>query len=150
MAQAQILLVEDNPADVRLTQEILSETALDFDLTVARDGEQAMGMLRREGAYADTPVPDLVLLDLNLPRKDGREVLAEVKKDPVLRSIPVLVLSTSKAENDIRTCYDLHANCYLTKPVDLNQFADMVQTLERFWFNLVLLPPKEPDLLGAG
>lgn len=150
MAQAHILLVEDNPADVRLTQEILRETSLDFELSVARDGEQAMAMLRRVGEYKDATMPDLVLLDLNLPRKDGREVLAEVKQDPVLRSIPVLVLSTSKAENDVRTCYDLHANCYLTKPVDLNHFAEMVQMLERFWFNMVLLPPKAPPEMLAG
>lgn len=150
MAQAHILLVEDNPADVRLTQEILRETSLDFELAVARDGEQAMAMLRRQGAHQDATVPDLVLLDLNLPRKDGREVLAEVKQDPSLRSIPIIVLSTSKAESDVRTCYDLHANCYLTKPVDLNHFAEMVQMIERFWFNLVLLPPKSPSEITAG
>lgn len=143
MGQAHILLVEDNPADVRLTQEVLRETELDFELQVARDGEQALAMLRRQGPHADVPTPDLVLLDLNLPRKDGREVLGEMKRDPGLRSIPVVVLSTSKAESDVLTCYDLHANCYLTKPVDLDQFAEMVQVLQQFWFSTVLLPPRD-------
>ena len=142
MAQANILLVEDNPADVRLTQEVLRETKLDFVMQVARDGEQAMQMLRKQAPFEDAQTPDLVLLDLNLPRKDGREVLAEVKADPELRRIPVLVLSTSKAERDILTCYELHANCYLTKPVDLDQFGQLVQTLQQFWFGMAMLPPK--------
>lgn len=142
MTQANILLVEDNPADVRLTQEVLRETQLDFVMSVARDGEQAMQMLRKQAPFEDAQTPDLVLLDLNLPRKDGREVLAEVKADPELRRIPVLVLSTSKAERDILTCYELHANCYLTKPVDLDQFGQLVQSLQQFWFGMAMLPPK--------
>lgn len=142
MARANILLVEDNPADVRLTQEVLRETSLDFEMQLARDGEQAMALLRKQAPFEDAQTPDLVLLDLNLPRKDGREVLAEVKADPELRRIPVLVLSTSKAERDILTCYDLHANCYLTKPVDLDEFSTLVQTLQNFWFGMAMLPPK--------
>lgn len=142
MTQANILLVEDNPADVRLTQEVLRETQLDFVMQLARDGEQAMQILRKQAPFEDAQTPDLVLLDLNLPRKDGREVLAEVKSDPDLRRIPVLVLSTSKAERDILTCYELHANCYLTKPVDLDQFGQLVQTLQQFWFGMAMLPPK--------
>ncbi|MBR9813326.1 response regulator [bacterium] len=142
VTQANILLVEDNPADVRLTQEVLRETQLDFVMQLARDGEQAMQILRKQAPFEDAQTPDLVLLDLNLPRKDGREVLAEVKSDPDLRRIPVLVLSTSKAERDILTCYELHANCYLTKPVDLDQFGQLVQTLQQFWFGMAMLPPK--------
>ena len=142
MTQANILLVEDNPADVRLTQEVLRETELDFVMQLARDGEQAMQILRKQAPFEDAQTPDLVLLDLNLPRKDGREVLAEVKADPDLRRIPVLVLSTSKAERDILTCYELHANCYLTKPVDLDQFGQLVQSLQQFWFGMAMLPPK--------
>ena len=142
MARANILLVEDNPADVRLTQEVLRETSLDFEMQLARDGEQAMALLRKQAPFEDAQTPDLVLLDLNLPRKDGREVLAEVKADPELRRIPVLVLSTSKAERDILTCYDLHANCYLTKPVDLADFSTLVQTLQNFGFGMAMLPPK--------
>lgn len=142
MTQANILLVEDNPADVRLTQEVLRETQLDFVMQLARDGEQAMQILRKQAPFEDAQTPDLVLLDLNLPRKDGREVLAEVKSDPDLRRIPVLVLSTSKAERDILTCYELHANCYLTKPVDLDQFGQLVQSLQQFWFGMAMLPPK--------
>ena len=142
MARANILLVEDNPADVRLTQEVLRETSLDFEMQLARDGEQAMALLRKQAPFEDAQTPDLVLLDLNLPRKDGREVLAEVKADPELRRIPVLVLSTSKAERDILTCYDLHANCYLTNPVDLDEFSTLVQTLQNFWFGMAMLPPK--------
>ena len=142
MATANILLVEDNPADVRLTQEVLRETNLDFEMQLARDGEQAMALLRKQPPFESAKTPDLVLLDLNLPRKDGREVLAEVKADPDLRRIPVLVLSTSKAERDVLTCYELHANCYLTKPVDLDEFSELVKTLQSFWFGMARLPPK--------
>lgn len=142
MATANILLVEDNPADVRLTQEVLRETNLDFEMQLARDGEQAMALLRKQPPFESAKTPDLVLLDLNLPRKDGREVLAEVKADPDLRRIPVLVLSTSKAERDVLTCYELHANCYLTKPVDLDEFSELVKTLQSFWFGMAMLPPK--------
>ena len=141
----EILLVEDNPADIRLTQEVLAESGLSHRLHVARDGEQALFMVRREGDYTDLPEPDLVLLDLNLPRKDGREVLAEIKRDPQLNHIPVLVLSTSRTERDVATCYHLHANCYLQKPVDLDAFAELMRGVEDFWLRKVSLPPR-----GAG
>jgi CheY-like chemotaxis protein len=138
----EILLVEDNPGDVRLTQEALHESKLRNNLSVARDGVEALAFLRREGSYAGAPRPDLILLDLNLPRKDGREVLAEVKSDPALRTIPVVVLTTSKAEQDVVQSYNLHANCYVTKPVDLEQFITVVQSIEGFWFSIVTLPPE--------
>jgi CheY-like chemotaxis protein len=136
----EILLVEDNPGDVRLTQEALRESKLHNNLSVARDGVEALAFLRREGPYATAPRPDLILLDLNLPRKDGREVLAEIKSDPHLRAIPVVVLTTSQAEQDIAQSYNLHANCYVTKPVDLEQFITVVQSIEGFWFSIVTLP----------
>ena len=136
----EILLVEDNPGDVRLTQEALKETKLRNNLNVVWDGEEAMAFLRREGQYADAPRPDLVLLDLNLPKKDGREVLAEMKGDPGLKRIPVVILTTSMAEADVLRMYDLHANCYVTKPVDLDQFIRVVQTIEEFWLTIVSLP----------
>jgi chemotaxis family two-component system response regulator Rcp1 len=137
-----ILLVEDNQADIRLSTEMLQESGIKHQLYVARDGEQALAMVRRQGVHADLPEPDLVLLDLNLPRKDGREVLAEIKKDPQLTHIPVVILSTSHAERDVMACYRLHANCYLQKPVGLDAFADLVKSLEDFWFRKVSLPPK--------
>jgi CheY-like chemotaxis protein len=136
----EILLVEDNPGDVRLTQEALRESKLHNNLSVARDGVEALAFLRREDPYATAPRPDLILLDLNLPRKDGREVLAEIKSDPHLRAIPVVVLTTSQAEQDIAQSYNLHANCYVTKPVDLEQFITVVQSIEGFWFSIVTLP----------
>lgn len=135
-----ILLVEDNPADLRLAQEVLKEAQLDHELLVARDGEQAMQILRREGVHAQAPRPDLVLLDLNLPRKSGREVLQEIKTTPALRRIPVLVLSTSRAESDISACYDAHANCFLTKPVEIDEFARLAALIRDFWFGAVQLP----------
>lgn len=138
-----ILLVEDNPGDVRLTKEALRDAKVLNEIYVARDGVEAMEFLRREGAFAQAPFPDLILLDLNLPRKDGREVLAEVKKDPKLKRIPVVVLTTSKADEDIVRSYNLHANAYITKPVDLNRFAEIIHALEEFWFTVVKLPPKE-------
>lgn len=138
-----ILLVEDNPADVRLAQEVLRETHMVHELLVARDGEQALRMVRREGDYAGLQQPDLILLDLNIPRKDGREVLREIKSDAQLRRIPVLILSTSKAELDVMTCYNHHANAYLTKPVDLDEFGKLATLLRDFWFGLVQLPPKK-------
>lgn len=137
-----ILLVEDNLADLRLAQEVLKEAQLAHDLLVARDGEQAMRILRREGEYATAKRPDLVLLDLNLPRKHGREVLAEIKTDPSLKRIPVLILSTSKAESDVAACYDAHANCFLTKPVALDEFSALAGLIRDFWFRCVQLPPK--------
>jgi CheY-like chemotaxis protein len=136
----QILLVEDNPGDVRLTREALKEGKICNNLTVAEDGVEAMRILRREGKFSDAPRPDLVLLDLNLPRKDGREVLAELKEDPELRRIPVVVLTTSKSEEDILRSYDLHANCYITKPVDLPQFLSVLNAVEEFWVTIVRLP----------
>jgi len=136
----EILLVDDNPADVRLTQEALYEGGLQNRLSVARDGDEAMAFLRREDGFANAPRPDIVLLDLNLPGKDGREVLAEVKGDDLLRRIPVVVLTTSKAEEDILRSYDLHANCYITKPVHLDNFVGVLRQLEGFWTDVVRLP----------
>ncbi len=138
----EILLVEDNPGDVRLTMEALKEGRLRNTVRVARDGIEALAMLRREEGYCDCPRPDLVLLDLNLPGKDGRQVLEEVKEDPELRRIPVVILTTSEAEEDIIRTYDLHANCYITKPVDLDQFMGIVRTIENFWFSVVKLSPE--------
>lgn len=136
----EILLVEDNPGDVRLTREVLRDCKLHNNLHVAEDGIEALEFLRRVGSYADAPRPDLVLLDLNLPKKDGREVLAEIKADSNLKRIPVVVLTTSKAEEDVFKAYDLHANCYITKPVDLDQFITVVRSVEEFWFTIVKLP----------
>lgn len=137
-----ILLVEDNPADVRLTAEAFKDSELDYELWAARDGVEAMAYLRREGEFQGAPRPDIVLLDLNLPRKDGREVLEEMKADPQLRRIPVVVLTTSRAEHDLMRAYDLHANCYLTKPVDFDQFRGVVTQIRDFWLNAVQLPPR--------
>ncbi|WNG14155.1 response regulator [Cystobacter fuscus] len=136
----EILLVEDNPGDVRLTIEALKEGKVSNRLSVARDGVEALAFLRREGAHASAPRPDLILLDLNLPRRDGREVLAEIKADAKLRRIPVVVLTTSKAEEDILRTYDLHANCYINKPVDLDQFISVVRSIDDFWLSVVRLP----------
>ena len=136
----EILLVEDNPGDVRLTREALKEAKIRNNLSVASDGVEAMALLRREGIYSTAPRPDIVLLDLNLPRKDGRQVLAEAKADPELRRIPVVILTTSKAEEDILKTYDLHANCFITKPVDFDQFVKVVQSIEHFWLSIVTLP----------
>jgi two-component system, chemotaxis family, response regulator Rcp1 len=139
----QVLLVEDNPGDVRLTKEALKEGKLLNQLTVVGDGVEALSFLRQEGKYADALQPELILLDLNLPKKDGREVLAEIKADSKLRRIPVVVLTTSSAEEDILKIYDLHANCYITKPVDLEQFMGVVKSIEDFWVSVVKLPSYE-------
>jgi two-component system, chemotaxis family, response regulator Rcp1 len=139
----EILLVEDNPGDVRLTIEALREGKVLNRLTVARDGEEAMAALRREGRFADAGQPDIILLDLNLPKKDGREVLEEIKKDPTLMIIPIVILTTSQDEQDILKSYKLHANCYITKPVDLAQFLAVVRAIEDFWFTVVVLPKKK-------
>ncbi|MEW5743943.1 MAG: response regulator [Nitrospirota bacterium] len=139
----EVLLVEDNPGDVRLMQEALKEAKVVNHLTIATDGEEAMSFLRREGRFSSAPQPDVILLDLNLPKKDGREVLSEIKEDPALKHIPVVVVTTSKAEEDILRSYNLHANCYITKPVDLDQFIKVVKSIENFWFSIVKLPPKE-------
>ncbi len=136
----EILLVEDNPGDVRLTREVLSEGRIRNTLNVATDGVEALDFLHRRGVFADAKPQDLILLDLNLPKMNGREVLAAIKNDPELRHIPVVVLTTSAAEEDIVSAYDLHANCYITKPVDLNQFVKVVQSIEDFWLTIVKLP----------
>jgi len=136
----EILLAEDNPGDVRLTIEALRYNKVQNNLQVARDGEEAMAYLRREGAFAQATRPDLILLDLNMPKKSGLEVLAEVKGDPDLRRIPVVILTTSAAEQDILRSYDLHANCYVTKPVELDQFMEVVRQIEGFWMQIVKLP----------
>lgn len=136
----EILMIEDNPGDVRLTQEALKENKMYNCLHVVRDGVEAMAFLRQEGRYADAPRPDLILLDLNLPKKDGREVLAEIKADENLKRIPVVILTSSQAEEDVLRTYNLHANCYVTKPVDLDQFIRVVKSIEEFWLTIVKLP----------
>jgi len=136
----EILLVEDNPADVRMTVEILKETKVRNTVTVAGDGDDAMDLLRRVGKYSQAVQPDLILLDLNLPKKDGKQVLAEIKADPFLRRIPVVILTSSNAEEDIVKSYSLYANCYVTKPVDLEQFVKVVKSIEDFWLTIVKLP----------
>ena len=140
----KILLVEDNPGDVRLTREALREGKIRNQMSDVGDGEAALAYLRRQGKYADAERPDLILLDLNLPRMDGREVLAEIKNDPDLRCIPIVVLTSSKAEEDILRSYDLHANCYVSKPVGLAEFMKVVQAVEGFWFCIVTLPAQRP------
>jgi chemotaxis family two-component system response regulator Rcp1 len=139
---AQLLLVEDNPGDVRLTRETLKDVKLMVDLHVVGDGVEAMAFLRRQGPYVNAPRPDLILLDLNLPKKDGREVLAEIKSDPDLKRIPVVVLTISTAEEDILKSYNLYANAYVSKPLNLEQFAKITKAIEDFWFTIVKLPPK--------
>lgn len=136
----EILLVEDNPGDVRLTTEVLKDAKLCNNIHVVADGVEAIDFLRRNGTYSAAVRPDLILLDLNLPRKDGREVLEDIKGDENLKHIPVVVLTTSDAEQDILKSYALHANCYITKPVDLEQFAKVVSSIEEFWFSIVRLP----------
>jgi chemotaxis family two-component system response regulator Rcp1 len=138
---AEILLVEDNPGDVELTREGFESAKVRNHLNVVPDGMEAIEFLRRRGRYADAPRPDLILLDLNLPRKDGREVLAEIKADDDLKMIPVVILTTSKADEDIVRTYKLNANCYITKPVDFAGFEKIVQSIELFWFSVVVLPP---------
>jgi CheY-like chemotaxis protein len=137
----EILLVEDSPGDVRLTIEALKEGKVHNNLHVARDGVEAMKFLSREGEFSDAPHPDLILLDLNLPKKDGREVLKEIKADPRLKRIPVVILTISSTEEDILKTYNLHANCFITKPVDLNQFIHVIKSIEDFWLEIVKLPP---------
>jgi chemotaxis family two-component system response regulator Rcp1 len=136
----EILLVEDNPGDVRLTREALKEGKVLNHLSVVCDGVEALAFLHKENEYATRPSPDIILLDLNLPRMDGRELLARLKTDEKLKRIPVVILTTSKAEEDIIQTYNLHANCYITKPVDLNQFITVVKSIEDFWFTVVKLP----------
>lgn len=136
----EVLLVEDNAGDIRLTKEAFNEGKVRLNLSVARDGVEAMAFLRKEGSFAGTAYPDLVLLDLNLPKKDGREVLREMKNDPQLLRIPVVVLTTSGSDEDILGSYGLHANCYITKPVDMDQFVKVVKVLEEFWFVVAKIP----------
>jgi chemotaxis family two-component system response regulator Rcp1 len=143
---AEILLVEDNPGDVRLTREALNSDRLWNTLHVVRDGVEAMAYLRREGEFPDAVRPDLILLDLNLPRKDGREVLAEIKADQDLKVIPVVVLTTSQATEDVLKAYGSHANCYITKPVDLHKFMTVLKSIENFWFAIVRLPPNDRSM----
>ena len=135
-----ILLIEDNPGDVRLAQEAFKEGNINVQLDVAMDGIEALNYLRKKGPYASAKTPDLVLLDLNLPKKDGREVLSEIKADSVLRSIPVVILTTSNAEQDILNSYNLHVNCYINKPVDFDRFFDIIQKIEEFWLQTAILP----------
>jgi len=137
-----ILLVEDNPGDVRLTMEALKEAKLLNKIAHVPDGVEAIAYLRKEGKYKEASRPDLILLDLNLPKKDGREVLAEIKSDLGLKRIPVVILTTSRAEQDILRAYNLHANCYITKPVDLDQFIRVAKSIDDFWFTMVRLPPE--------
>jgi len=138
----EILLVEDNLGDVRLTIEALRDAKVNTRLSVARDGLEALAFLRHQGSFVDAARPDVILLDINLPKKNGHEVLAEIKEDPDLKRIPVVVLTTSKADEDILRSYDLHANCYINKPVDLEQFMVVVQSIDSFWLTVVKLPPK--------
>ena len=137
----EILLVEDNPGDVRLTKEALKEGKVYSNLHTVKDGVEALDFLRRKGKYGAAPRPDIILLDLNLPKKDGREVLQEIKSDEALKRIPVVVLTTSKAEEDVLRTYNLHANCYVTKPVDLEKFIVVVKSIDIFWLTVVTLPP---------
>ena len=139
-----ILLVEDSPGDVRLTREALAEGKIRTNLHVASDGEQALDFLYRRGAFADAVRPDLIMLDLNLPRVDGREVLADIKADEGLRRIPVVVLTTSAADEDVHRVYGLNANCYIVKPVDFDQFMRVVRSIEDFWLTVVRLPSEDP------
>jgi len=140
MTAFEVLLVEDSPGDVRLTREAFKDAKVHVNLHIASDGVEAMAFLRREGKHADVRRPDLILLDLNLPKKSGREVLEEIKEDPILMSIPVVVLTTSTSEQDILRSYMLHANCFITKPVDLNGFLKVVRSIDNFWLSVVKLP----------
>jgi len=139
----EILMVDDNLSDIRLTHEAFKDSKLRNNVHEVYDGTEAMAFLRKEGKYALAPRPDIILLDLNMPKKDGHEVLEEIKSDPDLKSIPVVILTVSQAEEDILKSYDLYANCYITKPVDLDQFIKVVKSLENFWFTIVKLPPNE-------
>ena len=143
MNHIDILLVEDSPADVLITREAFAEFKIVNTLHVAEDGVEAMAFLNQDGKYASVPRPDLILLDLNLPRKNGREVLAEIKNDPKLKNIPVVILTTSHSEKDVLQAYDQHANCYIVKPVGFDNFVEAVKTIRQFWFSVVTLPPEE-------
>jgi|UPI0003750997 CheY-like chemotaxis protein len=138
----EILLIEDNPGDVELTKIALEDSKISVNLSVVEDGVEAIAFLRKQDSYANAPHPDIILLDLNLPKKDGIEVLSEIKADEFLRRIPVVVLTTSQAEEDVLKAYNLAANCYINKPVDFDQFVKIVQSIENFWFTIVKLPPE--------
>lgn len=138
----EILLVEDNEDDYEFTLDTMKESKIDNTVHWVQDGMEAMAFLHKEGKYGDAPFPDIIFLDLNLPKKDGREVLEEIKSDALLRRIPIVILTTSKAEEDILKAYNLHANCYITKPVDLHQFSKVVKSIQEFWFSIVKLPPR--------
>lgn len=144
----EILLIEDNPGDVRLTQEVLKEAKVSNNLSVVQDGVEALAFLHREGRHEDAPRPDIILLDLNLPRMDGRELLAEIKADQALMHIPVLVLTTSEADADVLKAYNLHANCYIVKPLELDRFIEIMEAIELFWLNIAELPVAEVYLDG--
>jgi len=145
MPAFEILLVEDSPGDVRLTREALKDAKMHINLHVVSDGIEAMALLNREGEYANVPRPDLILLDLNLPRKDGRQVLEEIKANPALMTIPIVILTTSASEEDVLRSYRLHANCYISKPVDLDGFLKVIKSIDNFWLSIVKLP-HEPGL----
>jgi len=145
MDLVNVLLVEDNPGDARLTKEALAEGKIHVNLTHVSDGIKAMEVLKQEGTYADTPRPDIILLDLNLPSKDGREVLKELKDIPALAMIPIVVLTTSESEEDVLKSYELKANCYVTKPVDFDAFVRVIKSIDEFWFSVVKLPSKIND-----
>ncbi|MDA8173292.1 MAG: response regulator [Nitrospiraceae bacterium] len=138
-----ILMIEDNPADVKLAREALKDAMLNVSMHSVPDGDKAMAFLRREGEYKDAPQPELILLDLNLPGKDGRQVLKEIKEDSRLKHMPVVVLTTSQAEEDICNAYKLQAGCYIAKPVDFDEFTNVIRAIENFWFNIIKLPPRE-------
>jgi len=146
----EILLVEDSPSDTELTVEALHDAKLRNNLNAVEDGVQAIEFLRRQGKFANAPRPDLIMLDLNLPRKDGREVLAEIKADDDLKTIPIVVLTTSKAEKDILQAYQLNANCYIKKPVDFTEFLNVIRSIEAFWLFVVTLPPKPKNFDATG
>ena len=139
----EMLMIEDNPDDVELTIEALKDTQARINVSAAGNGVEAMEFLRRQGRFADAPRPDLILLDLNLPRRDGREVLRDIKTDPQLRHIPVMILTTSSDEDDVLNAYRSYVNCYITKPVDFDQYMEVIQAIELFWLRITRLPPKE-------
>ena len=139
-SELEILLVEDNPGDIRLTQEAFKESGINYKLHIATDGIEALNFLYQKDEYVDAPIPSIIILDLNLPKRDGREVLKSIKTNNTLKKIPVVILTTSKSEEDIFHTYDLHANCYITKPVDLDQFITVIQSIKHFWLSVVKLP----------
>jgi two-component system response regulator len=142
MDSIDILVVEDNPGDARLIKEVLNDNKIYSSLYIVNDGVEAMEFLHNHGKYSSVPKPDIIILDLNLPKRDGREVLAEIKSDDELKHIPIVIMTISQAEEDILKTYKLHANCYITKPIDLNEFIKVVKSIEDFWFSVVKLPPK--------